>query len=402
MLPNLTSDSQKLVKIFHQKNSRTFSRTDKQVFKEFYHTLDDGQHYLDLLKHQNKLHGILKQVQNVNTVGGRYLPSYIKSYVEENTTHILTYKANIYHRGITINFGILGEPSIDELDFYDENIEFIFLWLYFCGQYASYRCTTYLTADLYLTHYKKSLPENRTAIIGPGNVNTAFTTRCIPDGVIVLFREEEWKKVFIHETMHTYGLEIGHQETKIKEKISILFPVKSDFKTSEAYAEVWARIMNVCMYSFLSSENISEKVFMSRLKTGLDIERYFSTYQMVKILHHMGLTYNDLTENNEKSRRLRDVMYKEGTHILNYYIITSILLSDYSKFIELCKRNNHPASVIRFNSTETNLDEFVQLLKKLRDGEKIRSLIRNVTLKFKKHRGYLRYSLRMSAIELDI
>ncbi len=115
----------------------------------------------------------------------------------------------------------------------------------------------------------------------------------------------------------------------------------------------------------------------------------------------MGLTYEDLISDNEKSKRLRNIMYKEATHVLNYYIITSILLSDYPKFIEFCKKNNQPSSIIRFNSSGFNLDNFAKLLKNLRDGEKMRELIRNVTLKFKKHRGYLRKSLRMSAIELE-
>tara|TARA_Y100000768_G_C23984515_1_gene687908 strand:+ start:1665 stop:2873 length:1209 start_codon:yes stop_codon:yes gene_type:complete len=398
MLPNLIPQSQELEKIFRKKNIKPLNKIDKEVFKEFFNTLKEGEDYVDALKHANMLNGTLKKVESINTIGGRYFPNHIKSYVESNITHLLTYKAKIYSREITINFGIFGEPNIDELDFYDENIEFIFLWLYFCGEYALDTCTKQLTANLYLTNFKKKLPENRTAIIGAENVNTAFTTRCIPDGVIVLFREEEWKKVFIHETIHTYGLDLGHHESKIKDSIEKLFQVKSDFRTTEAYTETWARIMNSCVYSFLSSNNISEKLFMSRLKIALDIERYYSVYQTVKVLHHMGLTYDDLINDTEKSKKLREVMYKEGTHVLNYYVITSILLSDYSEFIAMCKKNNQPSSIIRFNSSDYNLKHFVKLIKKLRDGLNMRALIRDVTLKFKKHRGHLRNSLRMSAI----
>ena len=77
-------------------------------------------------------------------------------------------------------------------------------------------------------------------------------------------------------------------------------------------------------------------------------------------------------------------------------------MSDYSKFIDLCKKNNQPSSVIRYNSINSNLHDFVKLLKNLRDNKIMKSLIRNVTLKFKKHRGHLRNSMRMSAIELDM
>ena len=147
MLPNLIPQSQELEKIFRKKNIKPLNKIDKEVFKEFFNTLKEGEDYVDALKHANMLNGTLKKVESINTIGGRYFPNHIKSYVESNITHLLTYKAKIYSREITINFGIFGEPNIDELDFYDENIEFIFLWLYFCGEYALDTCTKQLTAN---------------------------------------------------------------------------------------------------------------------------------------------------------------------------------------------------------------------------------------------------------------
>ena len=64
-----------------------------------------------------------------------------------------------------------------------------------------------------LLHLSKSLPDTNTSTLGPDNVNTAFTLACSPNSEMVIFRREEWKKVFIHETFHTYGLDFSSHDS---------------------------------------------------------------------------------------------------------------------------------------------------------------------------------------------
>ena len=71
------------------------------------------------------------------------------------------------------------------------------------------------------------LPERNTEILDTNHVNTAFAYQCSPEGEIVIYREEEWMKVFIHETFHSFGLDLNQQSVQIlKSKIKNLFDVQ--------------------------------------------------------------------------------------------------------------------------------------------------------------------------------
>jgi hypothetical protein len=169
---------------------------------------------------------------------------------------------------------------------------------------------------------------------------------CVPDGEIIIFREEEWFKVFIHETFHAYGLDFGIKDPK--KLFSVLrktFPIKSDFDVNEAYTETWARIINCALYSFFSLDNrkdtvISKEQFLLYTDFSLQLERIFAIYQMNKVLNFMGLNYKDLYEMNERSSYFREQLYKENTHVFGYYILTSIFLNGYRQFITWCHANN--------------------------------------------------------------
>ena len=55
--------------------------------------------------------------------------------------------------------------------------------------------------NLYLfTNHKKLLP-SKEIILNTSHVNSAYTYACRED-TMTIFRQEEWFKVFIHETFH--------------------------------------------------------------------------------------------------------------------------------------------------------------------------------------------------------
>ena len=108
-----------------------------------------------------------------------------------------------------------------------------------------------MNVTIYLTPFKKILPENNTTVLSAEHVNTAFTFACEPEGEITIFREEEWFKVFLHESFHSYGLDFALSESTILRKtIEKVFHIKSDFNVNEAYTETWARIINCALFSF--------------------------------------------------------------------------------------------------------------------------------------------------------
>jgi hypothetical protein len=104
-----------------------------------------------------------------------------------------------------------------------------------------------LTIYIYLTQEKKRLPNDPNAVLGRENANTAFTTSCTSDTEIHLYREEEWFKVFIHETIHSYGLDFSTMNnSSANAQIRKIFGVSSDVRLYESYTEYWAEIVHMC------------------------------------------------------------------------------------------------------------------------------------------------------------
>ena len=73
-------------------------------------------------------------------------------------------------------------------------------------------------------------------MISENHCNSAVTTSCTPHGEIILYRTEEFIKVFIHETFHTLGLDFSNMPlTSFNKKVRQIFPINSEFNLFEAY-----------------------------------------------------------------------------------------------------------------------------------------------------------------------
>lgn len=273
-----------------------------------------------------------------------------------------------------------------------------------------------MVIHIYLTPFKKVLPVNNSLVLSPENVNTAFTMSCAPDGEIIIFREEEWFKVFIHETFHAYGLDFGLKESKsLFTVLKKTFPIKSDFNVNEAYAETWARIINCALYSFfsLNNKNRSKEKFLLYTDFCLQLERIFAIYQMNKILNFMGLKYKDLYDVNERSSYLRRQLYKENTHVFGYYILTAIFLNGYRQFITWCGANNAVIGAnnavigannafMKFNCEEKSfqkIGEYITSTFQDKELSKIIEIVQKLKLNNNKHKELL-YTTRMTVVDM--
>lgn len=327
--------------------------------------------------------------------GGSYFPSAIKEHIVAHTKHLLIYKATIDGREISIEFGIT-EDQLGDLDRYEEYADFMVQWLYVCGIYSKDKCARTLDVRMFLTGYEKLLPDKANTVLGPANVNTGYSYFCAPIGEIVLYRSEEWKKVFIHETFHAYGLDFGCSNTGMVERIKAIFPVKSEFNISEAYTETWARICNsaMCAYSCVSGKPTEDK-FMQAVQFNIGVERMYAAIQCAKVLKHMGLDYGSLIDTTtQTSALLRTNLYRENSNVLAYYVITASLLSSYPQFITWCRRHN--TVLLRFRSTEKNFKSFTDLIEESARSKEFLALLESMK---SVNMSHMKNSLTMSAIE---
>ena len=159
-------------------------------------------------------------------------------------------------------------------------------------------------------------------------MNSGFTYPCINTGLILIYRKEEFFKVFIHESIHAYGVDKAlHNDLNSNSnyiKLINLFAIKNKdyIGINESLTEFWAFLSHLCMYSFINSSNLY--TFKNNFERFYIIEVKHSLYQIAKILHYNGLTYNELINKGI-------IKFSETSHIFSYYILKLLLVINHEQ-----------------------------------------------------------------------
>jgi len=414
----LSKNSKKLMLFFtknkHINNVKQTKRT-KAIIHELYAEIFEAYNYLKNMKQNGNYYVVTtkkvltaSQITKPQNFNSKSFPEEVRKHIDDLTMTELIYKFSLYERNITIHF-VLEEDNVElKIETYNNYVDAIIIWLYILNQHASKKCVNSLVIFFYFTSLEKKLPNSNIFILDEINVNTAFTTTCPKDSEIVIFRKEEWFKVFIHETFHNFALDFSDMNNSEAHKcILSIFKVSSDVNLYEAYTEFWAEIMNALFCSFFSLKDKTDvNEFISSSEFFINFEITYSFFQLVKTLNFMGLTYKDLYLNNNNSKMMRDNLYKEKTNVLSYYVIKTILINNYQAFLFWCKTNNF--SLLQFKKTISNQNEFCKFIEK---NYKTTSMLDGIinTQKFltktqkqnkKPNLNFILSNLRMSICEL--
>ena len=378
------------IKSFGKCNKAQLSKEDHKSFQTILNTL-----YQDLYTNNDMVlnagcfkHKVLTLTKRPHDFTSTYFPIPIQNYIEEHELYQLHFSCgNVGGREINVYFTLFAEEELMKIDYYVEQVRKMYVWLAICALWADKHCTKTLDIYIYPTPFKKNLPTSATTILGPEHVNTAYTFACAPHGQMVVFRLEEWFKVFIHETFHAYGLDFANSDSsntnEFKKKIAALYPINSEFDLYEAYTETWARIINCVFSSFYALSNKRDKkAFIENVTVCIELERMFSLYQCIKVLSFMGLHYRDLPskslQGKEKHKETKHntlslAMYKENTHVFAYYVMTAIFLNDYEGFLLWCRKNN--SSLLKFNNTPAGFESFFSYIHGIHNCEPLQHSI---------------------------
>jgi len=375
-------------------------------------------------KYVRKLRGTFQptvsQIKNMNDIPKSSIftdgatPKHIEDYIHAHSLYSIKYKFSLFHRKIQIFFITTNHNKIAV---YNEYAERMLMWLYILHTQSSKICSVNLNVFVYFTSMEKLLPhphgEHKHSILDENNVNTAYTYTCRSNNDIVIYRKEEWFKVFIHETFHGFGLDFsGKDDYNTKERILQIFNVNSSVNLFEAYTEFWARIMNAVFTSYyitigtkrLGNVYIDKNhtsVFIEKCEMFIYLEQIYSCFQMVKVLNYMSVKYEDLMNFSRNSSV--KMKYRENTNVLAYYVITNILMFYYQDFFQWLKINNvslfqsnhnHPSyqmNLCNFISSHYNRPDFIKGIRCLQDS----------LLQLKKEHVNLRNNLRMTLCELE-
>ena len=370
----LTKNSKQLMLFFTKNkhiNNKSQTKNTRNLITELYEDIFDAYNYLMTLKQNGNYFTITsKQILTANQISkpqnfnSKSFPEIVRKHIDELAMTELTYSFSLYGRNIKIHF-IVEQDNVElKVSTFNKHVDAIIMWLYILNQYASKQCASNLVIYFYFTSLEKQLPSSNIFILDEVNVNTAFTSTCPKDSEIVVFRKEEWFKVFIHETFHNFALDFSDMNNnEVNRCILDIFNVNSQVNLYESYTEFWAEIINALFCSFFSlKEKTDITEFLSRSEFFINFEITYSFFQLVKTLDFMGLSYSDLYSKTKTSMILRENLYKEKTNVLSYYVIKTILINNYQGFLSWCKTNNF--SLLQFKKTLTNQKEYCDFIKK--------------------------------------
>jgi hypothetical protein len=420
----LTKISELLMSFFIQNKCiipTELSKKTEKILTNLFIEIRNAENYLNEVKKKEELNGSfynlkVKEIHNFKdipkptTFASHGFPPDIRKYIDENITIELEYNIFLLNRKIKIYF-LLEEN--DNLEIYNNYVDNILLWIILLNEYASKECAPQLTIYLYFTFLQKEIPNSNITILGESHANTAFTKTCPKNSEIVVYRKEEWFKVLIHETFHNFGLDFSDMNNeKCNNNILNIFSVNSEVNLYEAYAEFWAKIINIlfCSYLHLKNKNNIEE-FLTNCEFFINFELLYSCFQMVKVLDFMNMNYKHLYQKGKNNDIVRNTFYREKTNILAYYVITFILLNSYDNLIEWCNINN--LSLLQFKKTTSNQLNFCNFIIQKHRSSKLLDKINCVEIFYKKLKSkmkknienknkinYILNNLRMTICEL--
>ena len=348
--------------ILPKKNDNEINNIYQYIFYAIHNSVN--------LVNNSKLFYNKKVIQSYNhgeLINSSFVPSKIKSYIINSSNTInITSKYNINNKEFNINLFSYKDISNKKIESYLKNINILIIFLL---KIQDHICLEDLTIYIYLTPFKKLLPKKKGCILEPYHINTGVTRPCQKSSEIVIYREEEWFKLLVHESLHVFGIDFSLIDNLTnKELLKELFYIKSSFLINETYCETCARLINAAFVSyykinnFKNIKNINDKVnkFNIVYSKLINIERFYSIHQMNIILNYYNINYKDLISNNIQTKNIVCNKYGEKTNVFCYYVLTAILLNNYLDFFKWCNTNNN--YIFNFYKEKKNIDLFIDLI----------------------------------------
>lgn len=295
-------------------------------------------------------------------VAADYMDVSFVDYIYEHSEYVLRcdFKSLIDESTVTLYITLFDDKQLQSyVESMNEIMQYVLYAHSICKSSAPSQCGRNLSIYFYPTPLKKSYPSSHTQPITSLNVNSAYTTSCHADVSITIYREEEWKKVLVHEMFHCLGLDFSREFTEaLRDKIRVKFSgfmkgVDSEYLMFESYCEIWGYLLSTYIEGYMTSTppapyspaDFSRDIYgVRRLFIGRNMDllsRYFESY-------------------TSRSLIAKSSGYVETTNVLSYVLYTGVLLYYLTEFLSFCNANNK--KVLRFNGTPTNIMTYSNMI----------------------------------------
>lgn len=409
----------KIKKSYKITNSNTYYNLQKNIYnslESLYMNIKKETNNYDFTNNRkyydvntSKYKEIINLLYDNHFNNNKYISEEIKKFINfdtqkiNNNSYILSYKLPYKNKYLTINFVNYNKFTNKHIKLFDKKIIHMLIIINLISQFTDSSKTLCsnngLSITILMTPFKREITKN-TKIIGENNANGGFCYGCINHGEIIVYRKEEWFKVFCHELIHNFGVDsyiwtfsnlLNNQKNndamQIYKKFINYFNLNREINENyvniglqECIVEFWGEYFNNVIYSYnysiscnLSNNDLQFNLFLKTFEKMAKNEIIHSYFQNVKILKFYNMHYRNLLRETKKNKK--EIIYnnyRENTHIFSYYILKLYLISNYKSFINsgLTITNNY---IIKFNndSSINNMDKFFKYIINMREKDHV-------------------------------
>ena len=314
------------------------------------------------------------------------IQKYIESYISNS------YKYNISSDNVTVNLDINTSKCYK----LGKDIDKLLIRSLILG--VVHNKTHQMDISIWMTKMKKQLPSRKAHITSPGSTAVPNMKLLGPREInsgsssgsgISIWREEESKKLIIHECIHNLNLDFRMSPSRLNE-ISDIFNISPDtsIKFFEAYTEICACIIN----SIICSLETNPKFSLDLCLQYLEYETKFSCYQIAKILVFFGFNKMDdfLKQYDGRNR------FRQTTSVFSYFFIKGTFLYNLDKFLEFLDKHCH---IIDIPNDQLIIDSLFELFLTLKSNKNFIYDLDSLMVKMKNF-PLIGDSLRMTCVEV--
>jgi hypothetical protein len=272
--------------------------------------------YIDNIIPITNIKPIINNLDLTKIVGGRFISKKIQDEIlKQNIYKYYEFYYNNQRSKIKgkIIFGIINLNNLPKII---KKLEIVSKILIFLALISSKKKD--LLAYIFLSNHKK---KSNGHIFDPENINSGYTTFSMLDEYIVVYREEEFIKVLIHEAIHFFELDTVFRQFGVLQDY-LPYKFKSDDIITEAFTDFYAinyYIIFICLYNNKKEYSDFVKVYQKQFE--------FIKSQAINIIQ--------LSKVNQTNTIINT------TNVFSYFVLKYILFEIYlkhkSNFLKLDK-----------------------------------------------------------------
>jgi hypothetical protein len=332
----------------------------------------DFTNYLKIYNNSSKKYkDYIKNIYIKHLQNNKYISENIKNYIKTGKNgQLISYEFPTPNNIIQINFVIYNPISQKYISHLSKKVENMLINIFLIKLLSNNNCNNKilghdicssqgLTINILCTPFKRTIEilNNDENVLGANNVNGGFCYGCTNAGEIVVYRSEEWFKVFTHELIHNYGVDhyIFEYMKEVKSNNNDYFRSYKKFINNfnlsreininennifkifdiglqESIVEYWGEFFNNAIFCFNYGLN-PFNVYYKNFHNIMNLEIIHGYFQSTKILKKNNMNFNVLLSKNKSLNEQNK--YKERTHIFSYYILKLFLLNNYKSLVNI-------------------------------------------------------------------